>query len=226
MSTANFSKVNANNYYVILDTFKDEDENGNEVERYKESWYYDELKDLITYGADEKFGGWDRIEGGDGNRNYYGTYICEKDTVWNTFGSKAPWFLEVGITPTIIMRSGYYSGATLDYELRITDSRSNEVKLSDYDDLGDLLNDMMDNLYELVEWHGHECGWTTGTFKMQRKNIERWLEAKILEVIDECEAICAANAEETLVCGGRFSNGEAIYYRADSLKGKVNNVEG
>ena len=41
------------------------------------------------------------------------------------------------------------------------------------------------------------------------------------EVDDMCRNIC----EDVYVCGGVFSNGEAVYYKEDSLKGKVCNVE-
>ena len=228
MSTCNFSKVNADNYYVIYSTYKDEDIDGNEVEYQRDEWDYDCLMECINDYANNTYGGYDRVDGYDGNRNYPASKVCEKDTEWETFGTKKPWFLEVGVVSTILMRSGYYSGGNLDYDITLIDCQGrNTIKLSEYYDLGDMIDDMLDTLEEIVGDCGHDCEhpWNLGTFKMQRKNIEKWLTDRILNMIEECEDICQKMCDETYVCGGVFSNGEAIYYKADTLKGKVCNIE-
>ena len=221
MSAANFCAVNASDYYVINGYYTAEDEEGNEQEYVFESWDWDDLMDNIAYNVKQKFGDYDRINGGDHNRSYYGANICESDARTFGFGKKQPWFLNVNLTNTIMLRSGYYSGANLDYEVKV-ETENDTFCLSDYSDLGDLIDDIFESLEYMVSEYGYEEGWNVGTFKMQWKNIEKWLTDTITEQIEECETICEENCDNHLVCVGRFSNGEAVYEKADSIRGIVN----
>lgn len=205
MATSNFCVVNANKYYVIRDTYMDE--NGNKI--HKDCFDYEDDLDRVLDYASNTYGSWYRTEGGDNDRNYHATDICEKTTETFDFGTKKPWFLEVAITPKIVIRNGYYSDAVLDYDIKIEDCGGYDAYLSE----GNAIEVMMENLRYLVERNGHECGWNMGTFKMQAKNIEKWLESIIDKTIAECEDICNANAEDKLVCMGTFSNGAALYYK-------------
>lgn len=225
MSAKNFSRDNAQNYYVIHSTYMGEDENGNEVEIQRDEWDYDCLKEDIYYYAKETYGGYDLVEGYGGNRNYPAAKVCEKDTLCESFGTKKPWFLEVGITPTILMRSGYYSGTNLDYEIKMEDAYGNSVELSDCTGVADMVDTMLCHLEEMVEYHGIDEKWNLGTFKLQKKNIEKWLTDRLTQMIDECEDICQTMCDETYVCVGVFSNGEAIYEKANTLRAKVCNIE-
>ena len=216
MATSNFMNVNAQNIYAIPSSYMDMDENGNEFERYMESWDYEEMMDNIASNA-----GWERIEGSDNDRNFCGSYVCENVETIN-FGKTMPNFLQTTLTATIIMRSGYYSGANLDYEIKVEDCGGYDACLSEgYENMIDV---MMENYRYLAERYAEEDGWNLGLFNMQRKNIEKWLEKAIDKMIEECEKICQENCQDELVCVGRFSNGEAVYEKANSIRGRVNKI--
>ena len=203
MATSNFMNVNAKQVYAIPSTYMETDENGNEIERNMDSWDYDDLMDSIADNA-----GWDRIEGGDNNRYYNGSYVCENIETLN-FGKSAPSFLETTIKSTIIMRSGYYSGVNLDYEICVEDCGGYDACLSEgYENM---INAMMENYRYLAERYATEDGWNMGLFNMQRKNIEKWLENAINEAVEKCEKICKENCNDQLVVEARFSNGETWY---------------
>lgn len=203
MATSNFMNVNAQRIYAIPSSYIDTDENGIEVERYMESWEYDDLMDTIADNA-----GWDRIEGSDNNRNFCGSYVCENVETLN-FGKSAPSFLETTIKSTIIMRSGYYSGVNLDYEIFVEDCGGYDACLSD--GFEEMVDTMMENYRYLAERYATEDGWNIGLFNMQRKNIEKWLDKAIIEAVEKCEKICKENCKDQLVVAARFSNGETFY---------------
>ena len=199
MATSNFMSVNAQGIYAIPSSYTDE--NGDEV--YMESWEYDEMMDNIAENA-----GWDRVEGCDNNRNFCGSYICE-NTETIEFGKTTPEFLQTTITATIIMRSGYYSGVNLDYEIHVEDCGGYGADLSD--GFENMVDAMMENYRYMAERYAEEDGWNYGLYTMQKKNIEKWLEKAINETIEKCEKICKENCEDHLAVSARFSNGETWY---------------
>lgn len=203
MATSNFMNVNAKKVYAIPSSYMDKDENGNEIERYLESWDYDGIMDSITDNT-----GWEGIEGSDNDRNYCGRYVCRNIETLN-FGKSAPSFLETRIKSTIIMRSGYYSGVNLDYEICVEDCGGYDACLSE--GFEQMVDAMMENYRYLAERYATEDGWNIGLFNMQRKNIEKWLENAIDEAIEKCEKICKENCRDQLAVSARFSNGETWY---------------
>lgn len=205
MGATNFSVVNANGIYAIPSTYMDIDENGNEVERYMESWEYDEMMDNIADNV-----GWERINGCDNDRNYCGSYVCENVETLN-FGKSTPSFLETTLTATIIMRSGYYSGVNLDYEIKVEDCGGYDACLSEgYENMVDA---MMENYRYMAERYAEADGWNFGLFVMQRNNIKKWLEKAIDDMIEKCETICKENCQDHLGVSARFSNGETWYHK-------------
>ena len=69
----------------------------------------------------------------------------------------------------------------------------------------------------------YEYGDNPGFCKMQAKNLLKKVKRAIHELSDELEAVYSKYTDE-LVCVGRFSNGEAVYERANTLRGMLNAV--
>jgi hypothetical protein len=222
MGCPNFKRFNASNYYVINDTY--EGDNGENV--LKDEWDYecdfefvrDYAKSIDgTFGQPTNDNRWKNKLGGE--------TIALSDAETTEFGNSRPSFLTFQITDEIIAVGGYYSGATLDYDIELVNyNNGDKYLLSEFVDTEPMVDMIMDDLCDLVDW---ECAeWGKGTWEIQKKNVRKYLEREIQRHIDKLEDICKNTCEEVLVCGGVFSNGEAIYYKADSLKGKVKNIEG
>lgn len=202
MATGNFSKVNAKNYYVIYGTYKDE--NGEEIQR--DSWDFDDLRECIredgreTKLFTEKSDGWVDRDAQE--------LCCES---YDTHFGKSDFLTDTRIVRTIIMRNGYYEGGNLDWDIEITSPDGCNFKLSEYDSLEDLIEDYMRSIRDYVDRWGADYGWNMGTYKMHKKNIEKWL-TKIIENEEEiCEKFCKENCEDVYVVSARFSNGETWY---------------
>lgn len=212
MGTCNFSVTNAQSIYAILSTYECEDENCNVTEQYKDEFDWSCDTENIQYHGEES--GLFPFSSDKWNRALNGREVCGSEGKWETYGKKGTaWTTETQIESVIVLRSGYYEHANLDYDINITDCKGNEYLLSDYDDLGDLLDDYLSNLEDIVEWYGYDHGWNVGTFKMHRKNIDKWLTNRILAEIEKCEQFCKEMCEVELGVAARFSNGETWYTR-------------
>lgn len=95
MSTPNFSKQNASKFYAI---------------ELQDDYEYEDLVGNLQYafGIENKTDKWD------GNRNYEGKIISQLDKNLGNYN----------VCFDIIIRSGYYSGANLDWNVMITDENS------------------------------------------------------------------------------------------------------
>jgi hypothetical protein len=200
MATANFRVINAKSYYVINDTYEVE---GEEVER--DGFEWEDIMDDIRHN--ETFPnpsyGWDR--------NMDARELCGSDANWQTFGNGKAWTTETSVESMIVIRSGYYSGAVLDYNIKV-DTNEYALYLSDYNGrVDDLIDDYLDSIQDIVAWKGSAHGWNVGTFKIQKKNIRKWIEKRINEEIEKCEDFCKRNSEDELRVSARFSNGETWY---------------
>lgn len=202
MATGNFGKVNARNYYVIYDTYKDE--NGEDVQR--DNWDFDDLRDSIQEnGRATKLFPEESNEWVDRNAQE----LCYKS--YDTHFGKSYFLTDTRIVRTIIMRSGYYEGADLDWDIEIISPNGFNFKLSEYYSLENLIEDYMRSVRDYVDMWGADYGWNMGTYKIQKKNIEKWL-AKIVENEEEiCEQFCKDNCEDVYQVSARFSNGETWY---------------
>ena len=222
MSTPNFRKVHARNYYVIMPTTTFIDpETDEEVEVSKD--YYDYEMDIECAQECGKAKGFEPMDCTD--RSYHvkgmdGAPIMRKETSV-AFGKKCDkfdfnWFT---FTMDVFVHNGYYSGGNYDWDIRVS-TGYDEFRLSDYGDISSMVEDILD------EWSdGAMCEWNAGFIAIQRRNVSKWLERMIDKFSDEADDICRSVCEEVYVCGGIFSNGEAVYYKEGSLKGKVNDVE-
>lgn len=209
MATANFWVKNAQSYYAFNDTYKTDNDEGEEVEVARDQWDWDDLLDCIRYRGEE-----DKIFDCQSSDKWNGKMdaqnICETNTEWETFGNGNAWTTETNVESQIVIRSGYYAGAVLDYDIKV-EAQDTTYYLSDYDDVDDLIDDYMSGLKELVEWRGYDHKWNVGTFKLQEKNIRKWIEKRINKHIENCEKFCKENCEMELCVSARFSNGETWY---------------
>lgn len=210
MATCNFWLKNAKSYYAFNDTYEVENDEGVMEEVTREDWEWEDLLDCICYrGKDSKI--FDCPSTEKFNRRMDARNICETNTDWLTFGNRNAWTTETNVESVIVMRSGYYAGAILDYDVKVETSQGDEFYLSDYDNVDDMVDDYLDTLKDIVEWKGHQHKWNGGTFEIQKRNIRKWIKRRINTHIENCEKFCKENCEMELKVSARFSNGETWY---------------
>jgi hypothetical protein len=188
MSTGNFYNKNASRIFAfeVEDDFDYEDTVGNI------------LASLLDRDFSEETG----YE--NGLRSFTGRYIASKCI------SKSFCGLSVDVTIKAICRSGYYSGANIDWELGYQFEETSEEK-PEASDIAEILE----------RYYGVGAGMAT----IQGRNALRFIERAETQLVEELEAVLA-EFTEPLVVVGRFSNGETLYERADNcravLKAAVN----
>lgn len=207
MATANFYIKNALNYYAIFDTYECENEEG-EMQTYeRDEWDWNELFNDIRYRGEicKNFPNFSK----EWNAGMDARELCESNSNWATFGKA--WTTETNVEGVIVYRCGYYEGVVLDYDIKLTTYDGTNFYLSEYDNIDDMIEDYLDNIEDIIKWQGHQHKWNVGTFKLQKKNIHKWLEKRIDDQIEKCEDFCKSNCEKTLGVCARFSNGETWY---------------
>lgn len=213
MSTPNFHKVHARKYYVVGDEITCYDEELDEdVPCLKDSDDYDMDIEFAVDRAIEK--GYEKAEGRNYVRTMDGSRIIEKE-VWHCFGKKSnemP-FNQILIRQEIYAHNGYYSGFNYDWDLFFETNMGDTFRLSEYDDVDSLVDDIADAWQEEAS-----DTWNAGLAKMQRKNFTKWLSKVIEKVSDEADDLCRDVCEGVYVCGGIFSNGEAVYYKENNAE--------
>lgn len=210
MATCNFWLKNARSYYAFNDTYNTINDEGEEVEVTRDECEWYDLLGYICYRGEEgKFFTCPSTE--TYNRRMDARNICETNTDWQTFGNGNAWTTETNVESVIVIRSGYYAGAVLDYDVKVETSQGDTLHLSDYDNVDDMIDDYMDILKDIVEWRGEEHKWNVGTFEIQKKNIRKWIDKRISTHIENCEKFCKENCEMELCVSARFSNGETWY---------------
>ena len=210
MATCNFWVKNAKSYYVFDDNYSTINDEGEEVEVARDEWDWDSLLDEIRYlGKEGKI--FDCPSSENHNRRMDATNICETNTDWNTFGNGNAWTTETNVESVICIRSGYYAGAVLDYDVKVETSQGDTLYLSDYDSVDDMVEDYLDTLENIISWKGYDHKWNMGTFKMQKKNIRKWIGKRIETHIENCEKFCKDVCDMELAVSARFSNGETWY---------------
>jgi hypothetical protein len=187
MSTCNFSVRNASGYYA-LENYDPEQVQMNAEGRAD--------ADRFTEEDDRERGAYDWRDAG----QVILSYDLGKFSLPGALG------LCVDLRGQIIMRAGYYAGATLDWDLEVN-------FLYEYFDLNEywdgqaaLVSDVVENaLYEIECREGEAPGEAT------REAIARRLEAIMEEARGTLDGICRDLCEQPLRCVGVFSNGSAIY---------------
>ncbi len=192
MATRNFYTKNANDVYAFGMEAEDVDDYNDSLDRIKE------------VGASKY--GFEETSGDDGDRDFCGFYILNKDFGCRDFYNSD---LSVNINIIILARSGYYDGYNLDFELEVMNDYYNPYKLGDYECEEDLIEAMAD---EFVE----DCDvYNKGLRKCFEKRYKAFLEGFIDEAIEYANNVLKNLCEEEYRLVGAFSNGEALYQKVN-----------
>ena len=199
MATNNFHNVNAENIYAVL-MGRDEpviDEDGNETDEYEYIQPQDfEYEDLLENLRSEFKNSKDWISD-DGNahflRSFSGTEISTLCKNKEYLGIS----VEIEIIPVI--RSGYYQGANLDYELKFT-VNGYEIEQSD------VVNDWAEEAIYREEYN-------RGLIEINKSHLGTWLEENTVNLVKFVENIFKDYTGFKLKKVSQASNGEAFYER-------------
>ena len=210
MATSNFWVRNAQSYYVFGDTYETENDEGQMVEVERDDWEWNELlNDIRYYGEDS---GLFPNSSDTWNHDMDARELCCSDTQYETFGKGNAWLTDTHIESKIFARSGYYAGMVLDYDITLESTEGDVIALSYYNgDVDRMVSDYMDTLEYIISNKGSMNKWNIGTFKMQNKNIRKWLTKCIEREVEKCEKFCKEVSDTELCVMARFSNGETIY---------------
>jgi len=214
MATPNFKKPSTSKYFCFgfNKFYESEDvrENGlseDMIGEYDEVLTEMDYQDAITNVVCElKSKGWDAADGGDNNRYYYGAYIATKNIRVKYAGMD----IEIRVNAKAV--SGYYEAATFDFdidEIEICTPQGEYVATYDFECIDE-------SMIVKHNWLGN-----VGFSKIHAKRLCAKIQSSVEDAVEEMEKVFAEYCEQIMVCGGIFSNGEAIYYPADSLKGRL-----
>jgi len=155
-------------------------------------------QDFLDYLEDEL----SHIEGfreSTGNSNYsnrsYPDEIIGSVTRYKTFGDT-----EVGFSVECVIRSGYYEGANLDFN--ILGYQGQEVEHNDPD-------------FEFNCEFDDQSDMPVGMQKIQKEYADNWARTELEEVITLIEKVYKS-ISTPLIAVATFSNGETIYERVKS----------
>ena len=184
MSTCNFTKVNASRFYVL------EDCNDYTAEDIREA-----AQSRDDAGRFSTRDDWEERS------------CCCRDRGLVVLEYDMPEFELSGgeclkVTGEIIIRPGYYAGATLDWNFRVrlyAPDWVDDWNLADWDGV-----DMMDEIAAVVSEIRGGGG---------EEGAARDVSEALVEAGGTLDGICADLCDERLSCVGVFSNGEAIYQR-------------
>ena len=188
MATRNFYVKNANDVYAFGMEAEDVDDYNDSLDRIKE------------VGASKY--GFEETSGDDGDRDFCGFYILNKDFGCRDFYNSD---LSVDINIIILARSGYYGGNNLDFELEVRNDYYYPYKLGDYKSEDDLIEDMAD---EFVDYCDEVYNY--GLRKCFKKRYEVFLKDFIDEAIKYANNVLKNLCEEEYRLVGAFSNGGAL----------------
>jgi hypothetical protein len=195
MGTSNFFNKNASRIFAIGMSYEQPiiDEDGNETDEMEtqsiDSYEWEDIKREIKAAIAElpDFNGL----GSDYNdRNYYGTNVGE---LWKY---RTYLNFEVGVELQAYVRSGYYEGANLDWEVAYI------FEGEKYNDVDDLIEYFIDRADDFAK---------KGLAVMHSKNVRKYLDTTERYLVDQIEKVFAEQSGVQLEVTARFSNGETIY---------------
>jgi hypothetical protein len=189
MGTANFYVKNASKYFVVLENYED-----NMVQCQPDEWDVDNLKSDLHERFEKLPFGFQKDDRSDHDRNFGGTYLGAM-RIDKMFGD-----IDVDVVINIILRSGYYEAAVLDWEIKL------------YVD-GDEVDD--DYLWSdrIIEYSTSDM--SKGLQTIQFGHIRKWYPKAMDKLIYETEKVFENVCSTKLICVGRASNGEAFYKKVD-----------
>lgn len=149
---------------------------------------------LLTTGRRR---GWSSIHDWDGARSYPGLALLEK-----TFYTSRE-----SLDVRIVRRSGYYSGAALDWDIKAAGYSLADDFRGDRDEMAAaIVEDLLADL-------AYYSGWNNGLIAIHRPRLVRELSGAIDRAANEADALCAWSCDVKLRRVGIASNGEAFYSR-------------
>lgn len=185
MSTANF--LSKSGYYYILDD--------TEMDEFDVDIALEDMEELINENAKEK--GYVTDKGMDDNNwSYFGKGITCVGTDWKLINGVWEYRLEA----RIVVRSGYYAHANLDFEIFLI-TEHDDISLTDDDEL-----DIWQLVFDDVSWE-YGKGFATIVANKAEAPIESDYERLESFIKEELKSIC----DFQLGLDGSFSNGEAVY---------------
>lgn len=220
MGTSNFVYENASKVYAVLMGHEEKYKQCQECLHRHYDWQYDldsltecengcddpdfeeeseysqpeqwECEDFINQLQDDlQTQGFDSLDFWDNERNYSGKYIAEKTISKQYCGIWA----EVNIK--VIIRSGYYEGANLDWEVTKSFNSGGCEDLSESE------------IFDELVW----CEVNKGLATIMTPYIIRWMDNESINLIEETEKFFE-KVSMPLVVSARFSNGETWYKKA------------
>ena len=185
MATSNFYNNNANNIYAII------------TEKEFEDYIFDFVKDDISSDLDTYIKNSNAYPV-HSNKYYRDASLIEVVSLTDEVAG-VPFTVSI----EILMRSGYYVGANLDYEINYN------IGSVEFDDITDTFQAYFDVAT-------YSFGLSKGLAKIQAKNALNRLEAMSNELIENVEKILKENCTHVLQVSARFSNGETWYSEVKS----------
>lgn len=198
MATGNFYQGNADKIYAVLMSYEIPilDDDGNETEDMEtvapESWEIDDFKENFIEAAKEAVK--------DTQFNFSPNYGLEDNNrdfnahgLGSLYASKTYAGYSVGVTIKMGMRSAYYEGANLDWEV--------EVNYEGYN---------VDNVDNLEQEFIYRAEPNAGMAALLAKHASKWAltaEEELLEIVKKLYE----DQSTPLVVTARFSNGETWY---------------
>lgn len=193
MATGNFYNKNANNIYAILQ------------ENEYDDFIYDDVKNNISYDLEaytknsKAYTKNLKAYLGYSNNYYEDASLFEVVSITNEIAG-----IPISVDIEILMRSGYYEGANLDYEIKYS---------VDNDEIDDL-SEAFQAFYDVATW---DYDMNKGLAKIQAKNAAKRLEAMSNELVENVEKILKENCTHVLQVSERFSNGETWYSEVETV---------
>lgn len=182
MATGNFYNVNAKHIYAILPQSEGD------------IYVYDFIEEGIREALNELIQSLKANEGIE-IQNYERSYRNYPAKMIGSLGiTKFICDIELYININILMRSGYYEGANLDYDYRFY------VNGCECDNIVDACEEFV---YRYTE--------NRGMALIQARNAEKWFEKTFNEATDRIENILKEKCTHILDTYAVFSNGETLY---------------
>jgi len=198
MGTNNFHVVNASRYFVVFESTEDE-ETGETI--CPDQWDYEEGKnDFIEFINEEAEKAGLRVTNTKSDPHELRSYGSGSLTA--VCKSCALAGVDLQVTITAVVRSGYYDGATLDWHM--------------YYDVDGRWSYGSDELPEVEEI---EDSWETNLRVIHARKAINRLEAMAEELSEFMEQQFSKMSGVELAKVGQFSNGEAVYKQIDKLTG-------
>ena len=187
MGTANFSKKNASLIYAVYMPRIDE-ETGEEYQL--DEFDVEEEREFIQESL-EKISGYS---------SYFSRwYDCDK--LGSVIRDCSLAGIGAAVELEVVVRSGYYEGANLDYDINIIACNESSIEPDDLDECVQV-EDVMDY-----------TGFTRGLATIQHRNLMKRINKTLDELRGEVEDVFKAISKPMRIVG-RFNNGECVYENA------------